>query len=198
MIVEHHRSGTRFAVYALATGLLWLGACSAGPPARDAADLTNSRLRPAYAQWLVGPIAAMATPEEEQEFLALEDDFAAADFIEAFWSRRDPDPSLPGNAVRETFERRVEEADRLFGESGVSGRKTARGVIHVLYGEPERTDYEIPRNGGPAVEVWFYPEDAPAGLDGRPPDGSYRFQKVGDVTDFYRPGGPPPRPQGPR
>jgi GWxTD domain-containing protein len=178
--------------------LPWLGACSGNPAARDAADLTNSRLSPAYAQWLVGPVAALATSEEEREFLALEGDFAAADFVEAFWRRRDPDPSTPGNPVRETFERRVEEADRRFGESGVSGRKTARGVIHVLYGEPERTDYEIPRRGGPAVEVWFYPEDAPPGLDGRPPQGSYRFQKVGDVTDFYRPGGPPQRPPGPR
>lgn len=188
------RSGPAFPVVSLCAVVavsLCLAACSGGPSPRSVADLTNPLLSPAYAQWLVGPIARMASAEERVEYLALEDDYVAADFIEEFWRRRDPDPSAPGNPVRATFERRAEEADRKFTEAGLSGRKTDRGVIHVLYGPPERTDYELPRGGGPAVEVWFYPEDAPEGLDGEPPEGSYRFQKRGDVTTFYQPGRPP-------
>jgi len=171
----------------------WL-ACAGGPGSRSAASLTNPQLGPSYAQWLVGAAGRMATAEERQEFLALSGDFAAADFVEQFWADRDPDPETPGNPVREAFERRTAEADRKFTEAGVSGHKTPRGTIYVLYGAPGRTDYEVPPRGGPAIEVWYYADDAPVGLDGRQPDGAYRFQKVGDVTTLYRPGGPPPRP----
>ena len=174
--------------------LPWWTACAGGPGTRSVASATNSQLGPAYAQWLVGAAGRIATEDERRRFMTLSDDFAAADFVESFWARRDPDPETPGNPVRETFEQRTAEADRQFTEAGVSGHKTARGTIYVLYGAPGRTDYEVPRRGGSAIEVWFYPDDAPVGLDGRRPDGSYRFQKVGDVTGLYRPGGPPPRP----
>lgn len=181
---------------AVPTGLLTIAllagpvACSGGAAAgaRHARDLVNTRLGPGYAQWLLGAVGRIAEPDEVGRYLALGNDFAAADFIEAFWERRDPDPSTPGNPVRETFDLRVREADRRFGEAGVSGRKTARGTIYVLYGPPERTDFDLPHDGGPAVEAWFYADDAQPGLDGCQPTGSYRFRKIGDVTGFYRPG----------
>lgn len=184
--------GIAVALLAAVAGLALVSGCagSAGT-SRPAGELTNPLLGPGYAQWLAGAVGKMAEPAEVSRYLALDSDFAAADFIEAFWERRDPEPATPGNPVRETFEARVVEADRRFGEAGVSGRKTARGTIYVLYGSPERTDFELPRRGGPAVEVWFYADDAPPGLDGRQPAGSYRFQKIGDVTDFYRPGARP-------
>lgn len=172
--------------------LVAVTACAGGPAGtRPAGELINPLLGPGYAQWLVGAVGKIAEPDEVSRYLALDSDFAAADFIEAFWARRDPDPSTPGNPVEETFEARAREADQRFREAGLSGHKTARGTIYVLYGQPTRTDFELPRRGGPAVEVWFYADDAPPGLDGRRPDGSYRFQKIGDVTGFYRPGARP-------
>ena len=185
------------ALAGVATGLALLLAasgCTGSEGPRSAADLTNPRLSPAYAQWLVGAVGAMATPEEVREYLALDSDFAAIDFIEGFWARRDPEPGEPGNPLRELFERRSAEADRRFGEGGVSGHKTPRGVVYVLCGPPERTDYEIPRRGGPAVEVWFYDDGAARCLDGSRPAEAFRFQKLGEVTTIYRPGGPPVRP----
>jgi len=179
------------AVACLAALAVLAGCAGAAAGPRYAVDLINPLLGPGYAHWLVGAAGRIAEADEVSRYLALDDDFAAADFIEAFWERRDPDPSAPGNPVREAFEQRVREADRRFGEAGVSGRKTARGTIYVLYGPPTRTDFELPRRGGPAVEVWFYADDAPSGLDGQQPAGSYRFQKIGDVTDFYRPGARP-------
>lgn|GEM_PF-1905558 len=187
------RLGLAARAAAAAALAIWT-ACSGTPAVRSAAELTNSQLSPAYAQWLAGAPGRMATDEEKRAFLALSNDYAAADFIEAFWHRRDPDPAVPGNPLRDTFERRAQDADRQFTEAGVSGRKTARGVIYVLYGPPAKTDYEVPRRGGSAIEVWYYPADAPVGLDGRKPNGVYRFQKVGDVTTFSRQVGPPPRP----
>lgn len=162
-------------------GMAGCGSSTAGTTA-DPAGLANVRLGPEYSHWLLGPVARMATPEEIDAYLALDDDFAALELIDAFWARR-------GAEARRTFERRVETADRRYGEGGVLGRRTPRGTIHVLYGAPESVEYEIPLEGGEPIEVWEYPEDAPVGLDGRTPERFYRFRKQGDLTVPYQPGG---------
>lgn len=180
----------------LAWGLaILLVACAAPaaakkkPRAIEPEELTNLFLSPKYAQWLIGPITWMTTDEEREHYLGLTRDEEAERFIEAFWRQRDPEPEEPGNPLRETFEERAAEADKLYSESAYSGRRTARGAIYVLYGPPRETDYEIaPYAGGPPIEVWEYPKDAAEGLDGRQPDAKYRFIKEGDLTVFYIPG----------
>lgn len=151
-------------------------------------DLINFRLGPEYAQWLIGPLYSMATPAERDEFLSLADDRAAAAFVEEFWRRRDPDPALFGNPVKATFERRAEEADRRFREGTRLGRATDRGTVFVLYGEPGRIDFDpglAPHE--PDLEVWSYPEDAPAGLDGERPKQRYFFAERDGETVLYTP-----------
>ena len=170
------------------------GAGAAAP--RSRADLVNFQLGPEYSHWLVGPIAAIATPEEVQGYLALSGDFAALDFVEAFWARRDPDPAERGNPVREDFERRAGEADRRFDEAGIRGRRTARGTVWVVYGGPETIEFESAPDGGAPIEVWRYPADAPPGLHGRAPDRFYWFRKQGELTRLYRPRVRPVRPIG--
>jgi GWxTD domain-containing protein len=162
-------------------GMAGCGSSAAGTAA-DPAGLANVRLGPDYSHWLLGPIARMATPEEIDAYRALDDDFAALELIDAFWTRRGAD-------ARRAFESRVQAADRRYGEGGVLGRRTPRGTIHVLYGAPESIEYEIPLEGGEPIEVWEYPEDAPVGLDGRAPDRFYRFRKQGELTVPYQPGG---------
>lgn len=148
--------------------------------------LLNPFLSPAYAQWLVGPIARIADEDEAEAYLRLTDDTQAAAFIEAFWQKRDPDPQQPGNPLRDTFDQRVADADRLYSEGAYAGHHTDRGTIYVLYGEPESLDYDVaPYEGGPPIHIWRYPKKAPAGLDGREPSQSYRFIKHGDLTVFY-------------
>lgn len=153
--------------------------------------LINLRLSPALSRWLVGPVAVLATPEEERAFLATTSDEEAEAFIDEFWERRKPYPERPDNPLRERFEARVAEADKQFREGGRRGSQTARGTIHVLFGEPTRSDYQIapdPRDS--AIEVWYYEpgEWEPAqGLAAEPPAPYYRFIKRDDVTDFYRP-----------
>ena len=157
-------------------------------PARTAADLTNPLLSPATSQWLVGPIAEMATREEIAEYLGLRTDEDAAAFVEAFWERRKPYPLRPDNPLRETFDARAEEADRLYSEAGYLGRRTARGTIHVLFGPPPEVDYQLsPHPDDPPVIVWQYPAGHPAGLHGEAPQPFYRFIKRGDITETYRP-----------
>jgi GWxTD domain-containing protein len=172
--------------------LLLLAACATPPAQRRAGDLLNPQLSPGLSQWLVGPIARLATPEEVQQYLALTDDAAAQAFIEAFWTRRDPSPPANGNPLRrpnlrERFEARAAEADKRFAEAGYLGRRTDRGTIFVLYGEPRSVDFDIhPEPDKPAIERWTYAGDAKPGLDGRKPDASYRFLKTGDLTVLYR------------
>ncbi|GMU66213.1 MAG: hypothetical protein AMXMBFR36_24870 [Acidobacteriota bacterium] len=126
-----------------------------------------------------------------REFTALVDDEAALAFVERFWGVRDPDPQRPSNPVREAAERRAAEADQRFAEAGRAGRASDRGTIYVLYGEPEKIEFE-PSDlyGEPPLELWRYPGDAAKGLDGKRPQRVYRFARQGDVTKFYVPGRP--------
>ena len=194
-------------LFGLVAGSLLLGAlaCGSGAPrTTSAADLTNPFLGPEQSSWMIGPIARIATPEEIKAFLALSDETQAAQFIDQFWAKRDPNPNKPGNPLREAFDERAAEADRMVTEAGYRGRRTDRGSIFVVYGPPTKTDFEIsPTPNDSAVEAWTYSGTSPAGLDGRKPAPLYRFIKRGDLTVTYvpresdprlreRPGMPPP------
>lgn len=151
--------------------------------APDPAQITNVLLAPELAQWLVGPIFHMATPEERAEYLALASDEAARELIERFWERRGPHRRFPPAGTRFVFEDRVAEADVLYREGHHVGRRTDRGTVYVLYGPPADIRFEAaPRPGGEPIELWTYPDDAPPGLDGQPPRNLYAFQKQGNVT----------------
>lgn len=152
-------------------------------------DLTNFLLGPDYSQWLVGAVAELATEEEKREYLRLTDDEAAAEFIEAFWRRRD-DPSRPWpqEQVQGAFERRAREADKLFTEGTVLGRRTDRGTTYILFGSPEKIEYapvSPPRRGN--MEVWYYGKDAEPGLTRDKPRQEYYFLKHREVTVSYNP-----------
>jgi GWxTD domain-containing protein len=167
--------------------LALLAGCGGGTTgSRSLAALINPALGPEYSSWLAGAASRLATPEETSEFLALKDDPQAASFVERFWQRRDPSPDRPGNPVRETFEERAADADRRFSEGGLLGRRTDRGVLFILYGPPQKTDYEVsPVPNGPPVELWVYGTQSPSGLDGKRPSPFYRFIKNGDLTVLY-------------
>jgi GWxTD domain-containing protein len=181
------RLATAVVAAAVACSLAACASTPAGPSTRSAAELTNPLLSPQHSQWLVGPIAAMASREELAEYLGLSSDEAAARFIDAFWERRKPYPLRPDNPLRNAFEARADEADRLYSESGYLGRRTARGSVHVLHGPSATVDYEVsPHPDDPPIIVWRYSADAPPGLDGRKP-GVFRFIKRGDLTEEYRP-----------
>lgn len=186
--------------FAAALAALLVAGCASAPAAaaanfaelEKAVDVTlysNFRLSPEYSGWLVGPIAVMATEEEEAEYMALGDDEAAAAFIEDFWKRRKPYPARPDNPLRDEFDVRASVADRLYTEGTRLGRRTARGTIYVLYGKPTNTDYEIaPDRRDPSIEVWLYDAKKVEGIDGSKPDKRYRFirRRSDDFTDFYR------------
>jgi GWxTD domain-containing protein len=153
----------------------------------ESGELANPLLGPEYTAWLIGPVARIASPAEIKAYLALHDDREAADFIQQFWERRNPRPGSR-NPLLALFEERAEVADDKFTEAGVIGRRTDRGTILVLYGPPGKTGFEVAaRPTEPAIEVWQYAANAPAGLDGKRPQAFYRFAKRGDLTVLYVP-----------
>lgn len=159
-----------------------LGRLKPYPPA----DVTNFRLGPAYAQWLVGPMAHIATPEERQQYLALSDDSRAEAFIEAFWERRGPNLVFPPRGPKIIFESRAKEADRVFSEGTYLGRRTDRGTVFVLYGSPQTLEHATSPTGlGPPVEIWNYSKKREPGLDGQRADRRYGFRLQDSVTKFF-------------
>jgi GWxTD domain-containing protein len=140
-----------------------------------------------------GPTHWIMLPEEEKKARRLRTNREAITFIEEFWRRRDPDPEKPGNPFVQTFNERVEAADRLYGEGVERGSMTDRGRALVLLGPPPRLAYgqkPVPawdpgRSGTHpqietrklALETWTYREaDLPPRLvellksEGRPPE----------------------------
>lgn len=152
----------------------------------DPEFLIQPFLSPEYAQWLIGPIARIATKDEIESYLRLQNDEQAQAFIEEFWAKRDPFPNQEGNPVEELFLTRAQEVDSLYGETLYRGRHTDRGTLHILYGEPEDVDREVaPYYGGEALEVWRYPKATKPGLDGEKPRRIYKFMRDGERTIFY-------------
>ncbi len=142
-------------------------------------DLINPFLGPAYTRWMVGPVGQLADEEERTLFLLIESEEAAKAFVEQFWSRRD-------GALKRQFELRSAEADKRYSESGLLGRRTDRGMVYVLFGDPEKTEWEEHRNiDDPNIELWTYPKSAAKGLNGKKPARRYRFAREGDVMRLF-------------
>ena len=171
----------RPAALALALGL---GATSAATAADSLErlhpdDLINPFLGPAYTRWMVGPVAQLAEEEERTLFLLIESDEEAEVFAEQFWSRRD-------GALKRQFALRAAEADKRYSESGLLGRRTDRGMVYVLFGDPEKTEWEEHRDiDDPDIQLWTYPKKAAEGLNGKKPARRYRFARDGDVMRLF-------------
>jgi GWxTD domain-containing protein len=146
-------------------------------------ERTNPFVSPRYSQWLMGAVGDIATEAERSRYLRIESDEAAQEFIDHFWDDRE--------TTHAVFEQRAAEVDKRFTEGTVPGRRTDRGAIYILYGDPEETSYEEHRNiDDPPVELWRYPKSADPGLDGQKPLRSYRFIRWGDVTVRFQKGDP--------
>lgn len=153
---------------------------------KDPDELFNPMLGIEHAHWLVGPIVEMATEEEVETYLFLTSDEKAAEFVERFWAERNEGTPVFQKTPRQLFEERAEEADKKYSEGAYPGRRTDRGSILILYGEPESIEFESPqRLGDPPLEVWTYPKGSEKGLDGKKPKRQYRFVRIDDSVVRY-------------
>jgi GWxTD domain-containing protein len=148
-------------------------------------EATNFQLGLDYSHWLVGAASVIGSEAERSAYLALTDDAQAEAFIRRFWESRDPDLEMFGNELRRLFDERGLAADKRYREGTSVGRRTARGVIYVVYGEPEEVIFETSTKlGEPDLEVWDYAKDSEPGLDGHQPSLRYWFaQKDGKMVE---------------
>ncbi|HKW62190.1 MAG TPA: GWxTD domain-containing protein [Candidatus Acidoferrum sp.] len=130
-------------------------------------DLFKELSRPDI-EWLEKDVPDIITPEERRAFLELSTNEEREQFIEGFWERRNPDPESPINTAKEEHYRRLAYADEHF-SSGIPGRKTDRGRIYIIWGQPDEIEshptggtYDRPmeQGGGSSTaypwEVWRY------------------------------------------
>ncbi len=136
---------------------------------------------------------ALATPRERRTFSALSAD-GKRNFLEDFWTRRDPIPGDPNEAYQE-FRERVEFANREFDLSGNPGEgwSTPRGRVWILRGAPierltrptagpggARREYEIWRYAGGRNDVFVFYDNTGFG--------NFRQVYATDPDEFTEPG----------
>jgi len=118
--------------------------------------------------WLLNEVPDIITEAERRAFLELGTAEEREQFREIFWHDRNPDPESMVNPVRDEHYRRLAYADEHFA-SGISGRKTDRGRIYIIWGPPDEIDshptggkYDRPaEQGGGSTstypwELWRY------------------------------------------
>ncbi|MGD8537411.1 MAG: GWxTD domain-containing protein, partial [Candidatus Aminicenantes bacterium] len=146
-------------------------------------DAGNSRDLPErHKKWLEEEVVYIITALEKEVFLKLESDRERDQFIEAFWSQRDPTPGSPDNEFRTEHYRRINHANHFFGRSApIAGWRTDRGEIYIILGEPN----DITRFTGETqvynTEVWFYQGMTKYGL---PPGFNLVFFQDGGIGEY--------------
>ena len=128
-------------------------------------DETLARLPADARAWLQDEVAYIITDREREVFLALETSDERKAFIDAFWRKRDPIPATPQNELKDEHYRRLEHADQKFREiASRPGRKTDRGRMYVILGEPRNIERFDNNNQVFTTELWFYDGDTSKGL----------------------------------
>ena len=112
--------------------LLLLALVVALPVAADSGPPPAERI----SEWARGPVRWLLRPVERRQMRRVKTPAEAANFVERFWARRDPDRARPGNSYRDLFYQRVEAANLLYPESEVAGSMTDRGRALILLGPP--------------------------------------------------------------
>jgi GWxTD domain-containing protein len=125
-----------------------------------------------YKEWLE-EVSYIITPQERKAFKQLQTNEEREQFIEAFWSRRNPNPESPENTFKDEYYRRIAYANEHF-SSGIPGWKTDRGRIYIMWGPPDSK--ESHPAGGPYQRP---------GSEGGGMTSTYPFE---DWTYHYLPG----------
>jgi GWxTD domain-containing protein len=129
-----------------------------------------------YDKWLKEDVVYIITPEEEAVFRKLSSPEEKEQFIEQFWTRRDPDPRTPTNEFREEHYRRIAYANEHF-TAGFRGWMTDRGRIYIIHGPP--ANIESRPTGG----VYLRPHHEGGGITATHPYEVWRYRHLEDIGD---------------
>ena len=120
-----------------------------------------------HRKWIEEEVVYIATDREKEVFRALRTVEERARFIEAFWTRRDPDPATPVNEFREEHYERIDYANEFLGRDTFQpGWRTDRGRYYILLGEPKTIERFSGGNEIVDSELWFYQGGGERGLPG--------------------------------
>lgn len=148
------------------------------------------KLSATYRTWLEDEVAYIIAPKEREVFLKLQTDRERDLFIEAFWKQRDPTPGTAANEFKAEHYRRLAHADRVLGRDAPRpGRRTDRGRIYIILGEPNDVQSITGKSSTYDAEIWFYQDKAPLGLPAGfnivffRPNGTGEFKLYNPVAD---------------
>jgi len=77
-------------------------------------------------------------------------------YFQDFWRIRDPEPNTKNNELMIEYFRRIDYVNQNFSHSKAIGRKSDRGRIYIVYGEPSRRIILYNEPGKPPFEIWIY------------------------------------------
>ncbi len=127
----------------------------------SAGSAQQEEMAPRHRAFLEEEAAYIASEIEREAFAALSGEDTRDGFIEAFWQRRDPNPTTPENEFREEHFARIAYANEFYGrDTGRSGWRTDRGRFHILLGPPRITEDFSYSNFLYPAELWFYNDSA--------------------------------------
>jgi GWxTD domain-containing protein len=115
-------------------------------------------------EWDEGPAEFLLTKQDKKEWKNITTREQAEEFIELFWARRNPDPSVSFNPVRAQFDERVRYDDENFASRGTRGALSDRGKVLILLGPPHQSQTGSPSQftnssnaaAGVRAEMWLY------------------------------------------
>lgn len=115
------------------------------------------RLPEPHRKWITEEVNYIISPLERETFLRLESEAERQAFVDAFWRRRDENPTTPENEYRIEHYKRLEYANNFLGRDTFrKGWQTDMGKYYILLGPPRtRSNFEGKDEIYPA-ELWFY------------------------------------------
>ncbi len=122
------------------------------PPTAKGKSFDTHRGTP-YQKWLDEDVRWIITDQERSDFSKLTTDKQRDQFVEDFWSRRNPTPQSPENPYKEEHYRRIAYTNARFA-AGVPGYRTDRGRFYIMYGPPDSVDSKS--GSKPPSETWHY------------------------------------------
>ena len=137
----------------LAAGALSVSTGLPDEPQKSSRQKTEQEANASYyKKWLDEDVIYIITEDEKKVFKELTTNEEREQFIEQFWTRRDPDPRTPENEFKEEHYRRVAYANERFA-SGIPGWRTDRGRIYIVFGKPDEIEAH-PSGGSYDRQPW--------------------------------------------
>lgn len=132
---------------------------AAGSAAQDEPDEKEriEALPETHRVWLTEEVNYIITDREKRTFLGLTSEQERSNFLEAFWRKRDPNPSTPENEFRTEHYERLDYANLWLGRDTFrQGWQTDRGFYYILLGAPRSIQNYEARDEIYPTELWFY------------------------------------------